>query len=113
MVEIILSDGTKMEAELANTHMKRIKGLSGKKEKINLLFTFPFSMKWSFWMPNMKYPISIIYLNKNKEVVDILAAEPLTKDPKTWKSYKPSKSCKYALETPHEHNIKKGDMLKW
>jgi hypothetical protein len=113
MVAITFPDNTTLEADLANTHMKRIKGLSGRKEKINLLFSFPFSMKWSFWMPNMKYPISIIYLNKEKEVVDVLAAEPMTKDPKTWKSYKPQKACKYVLETPFEHNIKIGDKLQF
>jgi uncharacterized membrane protein (UPF0127 family) len=113
MVEITLQNGEKMEAYMANTHMKRIKGLSGVKEKKSLLFTFPLAARWSFWMPFMHYPLSIVYLNKDKEVVEVLSAVPMTKNPNTWKIYKPKKACKYVLETPEEHNIKIGDILKW
>lgn len=113
MAAITLPDNTTVEAELADTHFKRVNGLSGSKEKKSMLFTFPFSFRWSFWMPFMNFPISIIYLNKDKEVIDMLSAEPLSADPKTWKFYKPKKACKYVLETPFEHNIKIGDKLQF
>lgn len=113
MQSILLPSGEQIEAELANTHFKRSQGLSGCKEKKSMLFAFPFSMRWSFWMPGMHYPIKIIYLNKNKEVIDIKEAEPITWNVKTWRTYKPKKACKYVLETPFEHNIKIGDNLNF
>lgn len=113
MVSIVLQNGESIEADYANTHLKRISGLSGCKEKKNMLFKFPFSFQWSFWMPNMYYSLKMVYINKNKEVVDIKDAVPFTKDFKTWKSYRPRKNCKYVLETPFEHAIKIGDRLQF
>lgn len=114
MVSISLSNGESIEAEFANNHLKRISGLSGCKEKKCMMFKFPFSMKWAFWMPNMYYPLRIIYINKEKEIVDIKDAIPLTRNPKTWKRYKPKKACKYVLEMPFTHeNIKIGDKLQF
>lgn len=113
MVQITLPNSEILEAELADNYFKRNEGLSGCKDKKCMLFTMPFSAKWPFWMPAMHYAIKIIYLNKEKEIVDIKEATPLTKHPKTWKIYKPKKACKYALETPFEHNIKIGDKLNF
>ncbi len=113
MVKIVLPNGESIEADYAKTHLKRIAGLSGCKEKKCMLFKFPLSARWGFWMPNMDYPIKMIFINKEKEIVDVKDAIPLTKDPKTWKRYKPCKSCKYVLETPFEHNIKIGDKLQF
>ena len=113
MVNIVLPTGENIEAGYANTHLKRMGGLSGCKEKKCMLFKFPLSARWSFWMPNMYYPIKMIFVNKEKEIVDIKDAIPMTKDFKTWKSYKPNKACKYVLETPFEHNIKIGDKLQF
>jgi len=113
MVNIILPNGESVEADYAANHLKRMAGLSGCKEKKCMLFKFPLSARWSFWMPNMYYPIKMIFVNKEKEIVDIKDAIPMTKDFKTWKSYKPVKACKYVLETPFEHNIKIGDKLQF
>lgn len=114
MVSIIFPTGESLEAEAAFNHLKRISGLSGCKDKKSMLFKFPISARWSFWMPNMYYPIKIIYINKGKEIVDIKDAIPLTKDLRTWKRYKPKKACKYVLETPFNcENIKIGDKLQF
>ena len=113
MVQVIFPDNTVLETDVARTHLKRMGGLSGCKEKKSMLFTFPFSFQWSFWMPNMYFPIKMVYLNKKKEIVDIKDAIPMTSDPKTWKWYAPQKACKYVLETPFEHNIKIGDKLQF
>ena len=111
MATITLTSGEKLEAELADTYMKRSNGLSGAKEKKNMLFVFPYSSRMFFWMPFMHYSISMIFLNKDKEVVDIKQAIPMTINPRTWKFYAPKKAGKYVLETPFEHNIKIGDKL--
>ena len=113
MVSIILPSSESIEADFANNHLKRMAGLSGCKEKKNMLFKFPLSARWGFWMPNMYYPLKVIFINKNKEIVDIKDAVPMTKDIRTWKSYKPAKACKYVLETPFENNLKIGDRLQF
>jgi uncharacterized membrane protein (UPF0127 family) len=113
MVTIKLPSGENIDASYANTHLKRMGGLSGCKEKKCMLFKFLVSAKWTFWMPNMYYPIKMIFINKEKEIIDIKEAVPLTWDTKTWKRYKPQKACKYVLETPFEHNIKIGDKLEF
>jgi len=108
-----LPSGENLEADLANTPWKRSTGLSGCKEKKNMLFVCPFCAKWPFWMPGMRYPVKMIFLDKEKTIIDIKDAVPMTSNPKTWKLYKPEKAAKYVLETPFELNVKIGDKLQF
>jgi len=101
-----------VEAEVADNFWKRMIGLSFSKKK-NMFFSLEFEAKWSLWMFAVRYPIKMIFIDKNKTVIDIKNGEPLTNDPKTWKTYKPRKPCKYILETPYKLKIKIGDRLKW
>jgi len=99
-----------LEVELADNFWKKMIGLSFSKKK-NMLFSMPYEHKWTFWMFLVRYPIKIIFINKNKIVVDIKKAQPITLNPKTWKIYKPKKPCKYILETPFNLKIKIGDKI--
>jgi uncharacterized membrane protein (UPF0127 family) len=101
-----------IEADIADDFWKRAIGLS-LSEKKNMFFHLPYEHKWSLWMFLVKYPIKMIFIDKNKTVVDIKEGKPLTSDPKTWKTYSPSKPCKYILETPFDMKIKVGDKLDW
>jgi uncharacterized membrane protein (UPF0127 family) len=101
-----------IEAEIAENFWKRMIGLSFSKKK-NMFFPLEFEAKWSLWMFGVRYPIKMIFIDKNKTVIDIKNGEPLSFNPKTWKIYKPRKSCKYILETPFNLKIKIGDRLKW
>ena len=59
---------------IASTDEQRIRGLSGS-EKLNenqgMLFLFENPSKQGFWMNKMNYPIDIIWLDSNNEVVHI------------------------------------------
>jgi hypothetical protein len=60
--------------ELADTPQKRALGLSGR-EKLDsdkgMLFVFEKEGRYSFWMKDMKFPLDIIWLDKNLKVVEI------------------------------------------
>lgn len=110
-MKIKLKNST-IEAEVADDFWKRMMGLSFS-EKKNMFFPLPFEDKWSLWMFAVKYPLKMIFVDKNKTVIDIKEAVPLSSDPKTWKTYKPKKPCLYILETPYDLKIKIGDKLSW
>jgi uncharacterized membrane protein (UPF0127 family) len=101
-----------IEAEVADDFWKRAMGLS-LSEKKNMFFPLPYEHKWSLWMFLVKYPLKMIFIDRNKTVIDIKEGKPITSDPKTWKTYSPRKSCKYILETPFEMKVKVGDKLSW
>ena len=101
-----------IEAEKADNLWKRAIGLSFSKKK-NMFFILPYEGRWSLWMFWVRYPIKMIFIDKNKTVIDIKNGEPLSFDPKTWRTYKPKKPCKYILETPFNLNIKIGDKIRW
>ena len=101
-----------IKAEVADNFWKRLIGLSFSKKK-NMFFPLEFETKWSMWMFAMRYPLKMIFIDKNKVVVDIKEAVPLSFDIKTWRIYKPKKPCKYVLETPFDLKIKIGHKLKW
>ena len=64
-----------------------------------ILMRFAFHGKHSIWMPFMRFPIDIIYIDADKCIVDIISdAKPIGLDIQTWKIYYPCKKCKYILE---------------
>jgi uncharacterized membrane protein (UPF0127 family) len=101
-----------IEAELADNMIKRTMGL-GIGKKRNMLFLMPYDYQWSLWMFSVRYPLSMIFIDKNKRVVDIQRGVPITSDPSTWKTYTPSKSCRYILESPFKIKVKAGDKISW
>lgn len=61
------------EVEIADTIMKRAKGLSGQKTlegNKGMLFLFEKPNKQSFWMAGMNFPLDIIWI-RGDEIVDI------------------------------------------
>jgi uncharacterized membrane protein (UPF0127 family) len=101
-----------IEADLADSFWKRMIGLSLSKRK-NMLFIMSCESRWSFWMFLVNYPLKMIFIDKNKVVIDKKEAEPLSLNPKSWKTYYPSKPCKYILETPFDLKINVGDKLQF
>ena len=70
----ITINGFELTADLALTNEQKEKGLSVKdelKENEAMLFIFEESAKHSFWMKDMKFPIDIIWLDSDGEVVHI------------------------------------------
>jgi len=101
-----------IEADVADNFFKRIIGLSFSERK-NMFFSMPYEARWSLWMFLVRYPIKMIFIDRDKIVIDVKEAEPLSTNPETWKTYYPRKPCKYVLETPFDLKIKIGDKLSW
>jgi uncharacterized membrane protein (UPF0127 family) len=87
-------------ADLSITYEQILLGLSNKssiKENEGMLFVLnPFSRR-GFWMKDMKFPIDIIWLNENKEIVHIRKSlEPCETNCPV---YNPDRESKYVLES--------------
>lgn len=86
------------EVFLADTADERIAGLSGwqkLEENQGLLFIFPQPTRPNFWMKDMNFPIDLLWLDGNMEIVGI--EKNLTPDsyPRT---FSPNQPIKYVLE---------------
>ena len=108
--------------ELAESYTERVKGLSGRKQpgSDGMLMVFPSEAKHTIWMPNMKFPIDIVFIGGDKggkRVVDIREnARPLSFNPKTWRIYRPKERAKYVLELPAgsaKNKISVGNVLQF
>lgn len=101
--------------ELARTSEEVQRGLSGRMslpESSGLLFIFGAPDRYRFWMPDMYFPIDIIWINGGK-VVDISADVSNEFDPLKPKFYSPREPAQYVLEVnagfAARHGIRIGD----
>jgi len=74
---IIKSNNEEMyfNVEIANTENQRIKGLMNRddiKNNEGMLFIFPSEHKINMWMKDTYIPLDIIFISKNKYIVDII-----------------------------------------
>jgi uncharacterized protein len=71
---VVYIAGETVRVEIADEEEERVKGLSGR-EKLSagegVLFIFPEEAPNTIWMKDMNFPIDIIWLNVNKEVIYI------------------------------------------
>jgi uncharacterized membrane protein (UPF0127 family) len=91
-----------IDAEVVDTKSSREPGLSGRsgmKDNYGMLFKFDVPGKYGFWMKDMKFPLDILWINKNGVVVAIESnftpESYLEKPPKTAVN---SPSASYVLE---------------
>jgi uncharacterized membrane protein (UPF0127 family) len=100
-VNITVND-VKLVADVAFTNDQRSKGLSVKdtlNENEGMLFVFSSEREHSFWMKNMKFPIDIIWLDDDQEVVHVEhSLEPCISD-SFCPTHKPDRNSLYVLET--------------
>ena len=115
---IPVSIGTKtFRADLAVTDHDRQKGLGGTDELSHseaLLMVFEHEDKWSIWMKDVDYPIDIVWINDNKQVVDsVKSAQPDSYPSK----YVPRRDARYVLELPEgsikQYGINVGSSIKF
>ncbi len=106
----------KLNVMIADNAFLREKGLSGRDYLLDnqgMLFVFQKPGKYYFWMKGMKFPIDIIWFDKDKKIVDL--KQNIKKDYK--KLLKPNQKVKYVLETNKgwldKNNIKVGDQFKF
>ena len=86
--------------EIADTNEERSKGLMFRDHlglDKGMLFVFDKEDKYDFWMKNMKIPLDIIWINKNKEVVYMHKNTPPCPENVCF-SIVPNKEAKYVLE---------------
>jgi uncharacterized membrane protein (UPF0127 family) len=108
-------NGIELVADVAETNEQRTKGLSVKDaltEKEAMVFVFDTAQEHSFWMKDMKFPIDIIWLDRNKIVVHVEHnLQPCSFDG-FCQTYKPDKDALYVIETvagfAKNHNIVEG-----
>jgi len=95
-----------MNIIVADTFLKRFKGLMGKQDfKDGLLFKnlTDSSIHTMF----MRFEIDVYFIDKNKIIYDKVSLKP-------WKFYRPEKQAKYILETKKDKlKLKIGDRLDY
>ncbi|MDP3800172.1 MAG: DUF192 domain-containing protein [bacterium] len=103
--------------EVMRTEVEVQKGLSGRLSlgsKNGMLFIFNIADYYRFWMPDMHFPIDIIWINNNK-IIDISHNVSNKLDPSKPKFYLPTKKANYVLEVnagfSKKNNIKIGDSV--
>ncbi len=104
-------------ADIADTQTKRELGLSGRRELVEgggMLFVFDETANHGFWMKDMKFPIDILWIDENKQIIDSISNWATSTYPKI--SY-PKQKAKYVLELPagfiDAHKIKLGEFLEF
>jgi len=98
------SDALTYFVEVADTDMLRERGLSGRAglyDDEGMLFVFESLDMHGFWMKDMNFPIHIIWMDQNLEVVDVLMDVQPNSYPAT---FMPSKPSQYALEVAANAN---------
>jgi len=98
----------------ANTPWQRMKGLMFedlKKFNYALVFDFPAESKIgsSLHMLFVFFPIDVLFLDKNKKVVDKVTLTPFMPN------YTPNAPAKYVIELPHgkAKGVKLGEKASW
>jgi hypothetical protein len=116
---IVLPGGEKVEASRADTAGARERGLIGN-PRLNLnegmLFLFETDELHMMWMKNMKIAIDMIWLNHQKEIIEIVrAVPPCQGDP--CPVYGPALPSRYVLELQEgaagSFHLKKGMRLQF
>jgi hypothetical protein len=118
-VRIYFPNGEFVLAELALSGEQRAKGLMFRDSMAadrGMLFLFEEEAIHSFWMKNVKFPIDILWLDREKMVVHLAKrVPPCRKDP--CPTYSPVRSSLYVLELragrSDELGIRPGDRLEF
>jgi uncharacterized membrane protein (UPF0127 family) len=91
-------DEIPIRISIAETKEERERGLSGKKglkETEAMLFIFPESDYHGIWMKGMRFPIDIIWISEDREVIAVDSAVSPGSYPKI---YEPPRPAKYVVE---------------
>jgi hypothetical protein len=104
------------KVEIAQSNREKAKGLMEREslaEDAGMLFVYNGEDYRSFWMKNMNFPIDIIWINKDKEIVGITNNVPPCED--RCISYKSPRKAMYVLEIgadlTNKLGIKVGDKM--
>ncbi len=76
---MVTIDNHRFNVEIAKTLTQKEKGLGDRNYlalNSGMLFPFPTSGEYGFWMKDMKFPLDIIYINNNKIVSIYTLSKP-------------------------------------
>ncbi len=114
---LVKINGVEIPVEIATSSADVQRGLSGRLSldmKSGILFIFERASIYRFWMPDMHFPIDIIWINNGK-VVDISKNVSNEFDAKNPRFYMPSRPAMYVLEVnagfSDRENISIGDLV--
>lgn len=109
--------GQSIKVDLAVTTEEKMQGLGGRsglKEDEGMLFVFDKPGQYYFWMKDMNFPIDMIWIGKNNEVVYIKKDARPELYPE---SYGSDQDAKYVLEVSsgfsEKNNLKEGDSAEF
>ncbi len=110
----------KVEAQLAQTILQQTKGLMRVKslpENKGMLFVFLGESRQSFWMKNTFIPLDLLFISKDKKIVEIKPNFEPCPDGKNCPTYTSQKRAKYVLEVNsgfcEKYQIKEGDEVQF
>ncbi len=106
-----------IKVELANTKEQLAQGLSGRTHLVvdtGMLFVFPVSGMYLFWMQDMHFPIDIVWINDAEQIIYIEKNIKPSSYPKTFGA---GVMARYVLEIPanfaEKNNFKIGDEVEF
>jgi len=106
----------KFNVEIARTSSEREKGLMNRKSlstNAGMLFIFPSSDIYPFWMKNTLIPLDIIWINDGK-IIEITTLQP--ESPQNTPTYTPKNKANYVIElnanTAKKYNFQLNDPVK-
>lgn len=108
--------GEELTLKVADTEALREQGLSGSSPlspREGMLFIFPHSGNYGFWMKDMLYPIDIIWLDEKYRIVSVEERAMPESYPKV---FYPASPARYVVELRagffSEYHLKRGDVLE-
>jgi uncharacterized membrane protein (UPF0127 family) len=120
MKTTIFVKNTRIVADIAMTQDQETKGLSGRdrlQENQGMLFVFKTPGKYGFWMPSMKFPLDIFWLDSSGSVVYIKENLQPCSSILNCPTYVPDTDSLYVVETVAgfalKNNITKGTQFNF
>lgn len=114
-LHVIKIDQKELKVEVADSPQEWAKGLMHRKslpENRGMLFVFPQARRASFWMQNTYVPLSIAFMDREGEILEIYDMQPLDRTPLM--SF--SSDVWFALEVNQgwfeKNNIRPGDQVE-
>lgn len=116
---VIFPDGFVVRVEIAADPESRAQGLMYRDQLGNgngMLFFFPESGEYPFWMKNTRIPLDMIWIDKDHRVAHVKDAVPPCRIADC-PSYPPNAISQYVLEVDggvaRQHGLKAGDVLRF
>lgn len=102
LIPVKTPTGTLIQAELADTALKRAQGLMFREhiaDDRGMLFIFGDAQPWTFWMKNTKIPLDIIWMDAKKTIIHIERNVPIcTRQDDGCPQYHSDEGALYVLE---------------